>query len=315
SVNFMGYMLGALAASLFAHRPSRRLWLLIGMILSGVTTLAGAVLVSFSAWLEIRFLAGIASAFCFVLGTAIVVDYLSSHCRGQFGALHYSGVGGGIIISELVIMLTGLAGPPTLFSQWGALGITSMVLLAASWLVIRAVPEQSGSIEARTSDTGKQHPSSPRLLKKIIAAYGLFGFGYVVTATFIVAMAKRLDSFSLVEPLTWIIVGLFAVPSVLVWHRLSLRFGIFRMLRIAYGIEAAGVLLAGLPSGNAALVLGGALFGGTFAGITALGLSAARLIAASDKARVIGWMTASFGVGQLLGPAVAGRGEFMPRLR
>jgi predicted MFS family arabinose efflux permease len=54
-------------------------------------------------------------------------------------------------------------------------------------------------------------------------------------------------------------------------------------------------------------VVGGALLGGTFMGITALGLLAARQAAGAKQDRVLGWMTASFGLGQLAGPAVAGR--------
>jgi hypothetical protein len=138
-------------------------------------------------------------------------------------------------------------------------------------------------------------------------AYGLFGFGYVVTVTFIVAMARRLDHADLVEPLTWIVFGLIAAPSVMAWQRLALRLGIFPALRLAYGVEALGVLLAGFAPGHVALVTGGALLGGTFMGITALGLIAARQIAEGHQDRSIGGMTASFGLGQLLGPAVAGR--------
>ena len=147
----------------------------------------------------------------------------------------------------------------------------------------------------------------PSLLKKLIAAYGFFGFGYIVTATFIVAMARRLDHAAIVEPLTWIVFGLIAAPSVLVWQRLAARLGLFRALRLAYGVEAAGVLLAGFAPGQVALVTGGALLGGTFMGITALGLIAARQVAERHQSQAIGWMTASFGLGQLLGPAVAGR--------
>ena len=67
------------------------------------------------------------------------------------------------------------------------------------------------------------------------------------------------------------------------------------------------MILAGFGSGPMVVVLGGALLGETFMGITALGLGAARQIAGSQQNRAIGWMTASFGIGQLLGPAVAGR--------
>jgi MFS family permease len=144
-------------------------------------------------------------------------------------------------------------------------------------------------------------------MKRLIVAYGLFGFGYVVTATFIIAIARRLEHAAIVEPVTWIVVGVFAAASVLVWQRIAKRFGLLPTLRLAYAVEAAGVLLAGLAPGHVALVLGGGLLGGTFVGITALGLAAGRQAGGANQGRVMGLLTASFGLGQLLGPAVAGR--------
>jgi predicted MFS family arabinose efflux permease len=306
SSNFVGYMLGALVASALTQRAERRRWLFAAMLLSVVTTCAGGVVVSFPAWLGIRFFAGIASAFCLVLSTAIISELLASCSRPQLGALHFAGVGVGIVVSVLVIELVRLSGF-SVFGQWAGLGITSIALLAGSWLIARLLPNQEGAGKNGTSDASKRKVTTPPLLKKLIVAYGLFGFGYVVTATFIVAMARRLDHATLVEPLTWIVFGLIAAPSVFAWQRLALRFGMFPALRLAYGVEAVGVLLAGFGPGHVALVTGGALLGGTFMGITALGLIAARQIAASNQGRAIGWMTASFGLGQLLGPAIAGR--------
>ncbi|MCZ6873678.1 MAG: YbfB/YjiJ family MFS transporter, partial [bacterium] len=306
SSNFVGYMLGALVASALTQRAERRRWLFAAMLLSVVTTCAGGVVVSFPAWLGIRFFAGIASAFCLVLSTAIISEFLASCSRPQLGALHFAGVGVGIVVSVLVIELVRLSGF-SVFGQWAGLGITSIALLAGSWLIARLLPNQEGTGKNGTSDASKRKVTTPPLLKKLIVAYGLFGFGYVVTATFIVAMARRLDHATLVEPLTWIVFGLIAAPSVFAWQRLALRFGMFPALRLAYGVEAVGVLLAGFGPGHVALVTGGALLGGTFMGITALGLIAARQIAASNQGRAIGWMTASFGLGQLLGPAIAGR--------
>ncbi len=306
SANFLGYLVGALIASALTPRAERRLWLCVGMLLSVVTTSAGVVVVSFPAWLGMRFLSGIASAFCLVLSTAIVIEFLARCSRPQLGALHFAGVGVGIVASVLVIELVRLAGF-SVFGQWGGLGITSIVLLAGAWMIVRVLPSPEGVGKRETSETSRGKAATPPLLKKLIVAYGFFGFGYVVTATFIVAMARRLDHATLVEPLTWIVFGLIAAPSVLVWQRLALRLGMFPALRLAYGVEAVGVLLAGFGPGHVALVTGGALLGGTFVGITALGILAARQIAASNQGRVIGWMTASFGLGQLLGPALAGR--------
>lgn len=306
SANFLGYLAGALAAAGLAERPERRLWLLAGMVLSAATTGAGAVAGSFPAWVGIRFLSGVASAFCLVLGTVVVIGFLTSHSRARLGALHFAGVGGGIVVSVLMIELARFAGS-SVFGQWGALGIVSLALLAGSWRIIRTLPNPPAVVGREALPASKGHAPTTRLLKRLIAAYGLFGFGYVVTATFIVAIARRLEHAALVEPLTWIVVGVVAAPSVLAWQRLVQRFGLFPALRLAYGVEAAGVLLAGFGSGHIAVVAGGALLGGTFMGITALGLSAARQAVGSGQDRAIGWMTASFGLGQLLGPAVAGR--------
>ena len=102
-------------------------------------------------------------------------------------------------------------------------------------------------------------------------------------------------------------VGLGAVPSTAFWQRVAARIGTWRALRVAFVTEAVGVLLAGYGAGVVAVAVGGLLLGGTFVGITALGLAAGRRIAPMRADRVIGWMTAAFGLGQWIGPAVAGR--------
>lgn len=311
SANFLGYLAGALLASALAKRRGRWTWLIAGMLLSAATTAAGVAVVSFSAWVAVRFLSGVASAFCLVLGTVVILEYLARSAAVRFGALHFSGVGAGIVVSVIVIELAKTAGF-SMFGRWGALGLVSVFLIGGAWIILRRLSgtdgaEQIGTVQNRAPAPAGTGPSARILLVKLIFAYGLFGFGYVVTATFIVAMARRLEHASLVEPLTWIVVGLLAVPSVPLWQRVARRFGMFAALRLAYGIEAVGVLLAGFGSGYAALIIGGGLLGGTFAAITAIGLGAARQIAGPDVESVVGWMTASFGLGQLIGPAVAGR--------
>ena len=302
SANFLGYMLGALAAAGVAHRADRRRWLVAAFIASAATTFAGTALELFHAWLMVRFLSGVASAFCLVLGTAVVFEFITSRRAPQWGALHFAGVGTGIVVSVIVIELARVAGA-SMFAQWGALGLASAALLAVAWVIVRRLP--APQLPAPRVADAPARVSAPLL--RLIAAYGLFGFGYIITATFIVAIVRRLEHAAVFEPLTWIVVGLLAAPSVFVWQRVAQRLGIYATLRLAFVLEAAGVLLAGFGSGPSAVVLGGALLGGTFMGITALGLIAARQGAGAHQDRVIGWMTASFGLGQLLGPAVAGR--------
>ena len=197
SANFLGYMVGALAAAVLARRPTRRVWLFAGMALSAITTAAGTVIIAFPVWAGLRFCSGVASALCLVLGTAVVIEFLVSHSRAPLGALHFSGVGGGIVVSVLVIELARRAGW-SVFGQWGALGFTAMALFASAWLIMRALPRQSAAGGGAASSPASGHVFMTGLLKRLITAYGLFGFGYIVTATFIVAMARRLDYATLV---------------------------------------------------------------------------------------------------------------------
>jgi MFS family permease len=209
------------------------------------------------------------------------------------------------MLSVAVIELLRVAAG-SVHAMWAGLGLVSALALVWSWSVLRRLrPHATGSGAAPPASP---HPPLARAaLARLIVAYGLFGFGYVVTATFIVAMARGLAHAALLEPLTWVVVGLLAAPSVALWQHLARRSGIFTALRVAFAVEACGVLLAGYGEGAFALLVGGGLLGGTFMGITALGLSAARDIAGRHPGRVLGWMTAAFGLGQLLGPAVAGR--------
>jgi len=305
SANFIGYLIGALLAASLAQRGTRANWLLVGMIGSAATTVFGAWCDSLTAWLLIRLLSGVASAFCLVLGTATIVEYLVDRRRPGLSAVYFAGVGAGIVLSVAVIEGVRWS-RGSVHAQWGGLGVMTTLLLAWSWSVLRRLPVSRHAATGGTQ-TAVATPTARQALVRLIVAYGLFGFGDVVTATFLVAMARGLDHAVLVEPLTWAVVGLVAAPSVAFWQHFARRSGLFTALRVAFAVEAIGVLLAGYGSGAPALLLGGALLGATFMGITAMGLSAARGIAGRHSGQVIGWMTAMFGLGQLIGPAVAGR--------
>ena len=304
SANYLGYLLGAMVASWLVRHSHRHSVLFAGMVFSGLTTIAGAWISSYTVWLTLRFFSGIASAICLVIGTAILVEVFVRHSHSKLSPLYFSGVAFGIIASVLIIE-TVRHFAYSVFVQWGVLGFVSFLMLAVAWVVLRRLRTEKDSFSSSiTTETAQ--PSNGHL-QRLIVAYGFFGFGYVVTATFIVAIARQFENAAVLEPLTWIVVGVVGGPSLFFWHYLSTRIGVFTALRIAFGIEAAGVLLAGIASNAFSVVVGGALLGGTFMGITAMGLSAARHIAKSNQDRAIAWMTMSFGLGQLLGPAVAGR--------
>ena len=66
SANFLGYLVGALGASLGSLPGSRRAWFLGALLLSAVTTAAMGTTVSVEAFVVLRFVGGMASAFVLV---------------------------------------------------------------------------------------------------------------------------------------------------------------------------------------------------------------------------------------------------------
>jgi predicted MFS family arabinose efflux permease len=139
-------------------------------------------------------------------------------------------------------------------------------------------------------------------------AYGLFGFGYVITATFIVLIVRASPEAAPIEPLFWLAFGLAAIPSVALWVAVGRRTGVMPAFAVACLVEALGVLASVAGSSVAALLAASILLGGTFMGLPALGLIAARDLAPADPRRWVGILTSAFGLGQIVGPVVAGYG-------
>ena len=92
SANYVGYLIGALAASSPRLRGSRRLWMIGGLLLGAATTAVVGLVYDLSAFMVIRFIGGVASAFAFVYSSTLVVDQLLKMNRGSLSAVHFGGV-------------------------------------------------------------------------------------------------------------------------------------------------------------------------------------------------------------------------------
>jgi predicted MFS family arabinose efflux permease len=296
SANFLGYLLGALAAGLSIIQGSRRRWLLFSLFLSAATTVLSGLTAHLGAIVVIRFLGGVASAFVMVFVSTLILERLASAGRSDLSAMHFAGVGFGIAISAILVSILAAHGLGWR-EQWQASGVLALVALAA---VARLVPD--GEDRQPSPGSGKMRPG----LADLIAAYGLFGFGYVITGTFIVAIVRATPAIAPLETSIWAVVGLAAAPSLWLWTVVARRLGILQAFALACLAEAVGVASSVLWVTPAGMILAGALLGGTFMGLTALGLIAARRMTAGDPRRVLAQMTAAFGLGQIIGPTLAG---------
>ncbi|MFO7813458.1 MAG: YbfB/YjiJ family MFS transporter, partial [Pelovirga sp.] len=98
-----------------------------------------------------------------------------------------------------------------------------------------------------------------------------------------------------------------AVPSTLIWPRLARRYGARTALIGAYALQAGGIVVSVFSTSIIGLMFAAASFGGTFMGIVALSLAEGQRRMPADSRWIAAFLTAAFGIGQVLGPVVAGR--------
>jgi predicted MFS family arabinose efflux permease len=299
SANYLGYLLGAFAAAgAWAAGLERRL-VMMGLATSTLLVAAMAATDTTLAFILIRFLAGLASAFVMVFLAAIVFSHLAERGRNDLQAVHFAGVGLGIAASS--VMMAGLVGWK---AHWPAGWLLAAALSATGFVVVALLVDRGPAI----ASGDVREPKLPRDpgLTKLIVAYGIFGFGYIVTATFLVAIVRAGEGGRLLEQAVWLVTGLAALPSVYLWGAASRRVGPIRTFIFCCVVEAVGVAASVNLGGSIGPLLSGVLLGGTFVAATAYGLQGARLLAPASPRRAFALMTASFGVGQIIGPIVAG---------
>ena len=298
--NYFGYLAGALAASFVAARAMRAEIVMASIVASIVTTAAMGLTTDIALWCALRFVAGLASAGVLVLSAAIVMDALNRAARPQLLGAHFSGVGVGIALSGLIVALG--AGLTDWRGLWFALAGAAAGLAVLTLPLARRVPHA----DAPSQGAGATAAPSLRFPAwLLVAAYFLEGLGYVVTGTFLVAVAKQMPSLGGSAELLWIAVGLAGAPSSLLWVHAARRWGAPEALIAAHFVQAVGIVLPVLSGALWVALVAAVCFGGTLMGITAIAVNLGGRISA-QPARMIGLLTAAFGLGQVIGPVLGG---------
>jgi predicted MFS family arabinose efflux permease len=299
SANFLGYLIGALVVAMPILPGSRRLWLLGALGASAVTTGGMGLTQTLMPFLALRFVGGAASAFVLILISALVLERLAEAGRTGLSSLCFAGVGIGIAISATLVAAILQTG-----GSWQSLWLASGALSAVAAFAVAALL-QNRAMPPHPAN-GPVGQATGRGLIHLIAAYGLFGFGYVITATFLVAIVRSTPTIRSLEPVIWVLFGVAAAPSVAFWMWIARPLGIPRTFALACLIQAAGVVASVAWPSELGAFLAAMLVGGTFMGLTALGLVRARALATSDPRHALAYMTSAFGLGQIIGPVFAG---------
>jgi len=296
SWNYFGYLAGALFLFMFVRLRRSRALYPVSLAVSCATTVAMGLTASCSWWSVLRFVGGMASSIAFVAIAGLVMPHLDRLGQGVRSQLVFSGVGFGIActgaLTPLLYNLDGWRG------GWLGLGAVSVMLSIISWkLLAQITPESSISAPATANCSG---------IGFLTTAYFLEGLGYIVTATFLVAIVTQTPGMAGWGAASWITVGLSAAPSTALWQSISHRFGWRAATTAAYLLQAGSLFLSKMANGPVSILLSAAAFGGTFMGITALSMAEGAKRSSINPSRSAIILTAAFGLGQILGPICAG---------
>ncbi|MBT9494505.1 MAG: YbfB/YjiJ family MFS transporter [Paucibacter sp.] len=299
SINYLGYMSGALLAAWMDDARLRQRFYSGGLVLSLLITALMGLSENFWVWAISRYLGGLCGAAGMLLGSGLVLNWLMRHGRRPELGLHFTGLGLGIVVSALgAFVMSGWL--MSWAQQWLGFAGLGLLFLWPAWVWRPPVPPALNGAHAAASTPAR------RWMGLMILMYFCAGWGFVISATFTVAIVERQPQLAGQGPWAWALVGLAATPAVFLWDKLARRWGELTALLLAFGLQTVSVLLPAWSSSLAAALAGAFLYGATFIGIVSLTLALVGRRAPSNPGKAMARLTLSYGLAQVCAPALTG---------
>lgn len=302
SLNYLGYFVGALScASIRVKAPTM---VRGGLLATAVLLLGMGLLHSFTAWGVLRTAAGVMSAWVFVFASGWGVRRLAETHSPALGGVIFTGPGIGIAMTGL---LGGALGRWGSEAGWIGLGILALVLIAVIWKIFDDGHHgsQMGMGSPVAATVPPLNPAERRDAIWLVVLYGLAGFGYIITATFLPVIARQALPGSFWPDYFWPLFGLAVIPGALIGARAPMHWDNRLLLAFAYAFQALGVILSVAWPTIVGFAFGSLFLGLPFTAITLFAVREARRLRGNAAAGLIGYATASYGVGQIVGPLFA----------
>ncbi|MDN7933461.1 YbfB/YjiJ family MFS transporter [Burkholderia metallica] len=324
SANYAGYFVGAVSCAALRVAPARMVR--VGLAATVLLTAAMGVGHLLPVWLAVRFVAGVVSAWTFVFVSQWGLRRLTELHAPEWSGVIYAGPGVGIVVTGL--LGSALAGQRAA-SGWLGFAALSAVLSVAIWRTFTAAPAEvvppgGAAPHAPAAAAAVDTPARARGHRTdaawLVVLYGLPGFGYIITATFLPVIARAaLPAGSPWPDLFWPMFGAALIVGAIAAARLPAHWDNRLLLAAGCATQALGIAAGIVWPTAAGFSVGSALLGLPFTAITLFAMREARRLHGERAAGLMGYATASYGVGQILGPLVAAPlaarfGSFSPAL-
>lgn len=296
SVNYVGYLAGAIFAIFINSLSKKVIFFRIGILLCIISTYILGVSKDDDIWLLSRLIAGFSSAMVFVVGSALVMTKITFSNKTKAMGIHFSGIGFAIFVCEVVVRASFWYEIPWQ-NSWEILSFFAIFMSLYS-VYILSFDKTSAKITRYSFDKSVFSWLSIFL----IMAYFTAGIGFVVNATFLPDIINSVPNLKGYGSLIWLFAGLAGIVSCVIWMSLAQKYGSLNIIIIVMFLQAFGIILPAISSNIYLNVLSGILYGGTFVAIVALFLNIGGKLAQKNPVSLMGALTTSYGLGQVIAP-------------
>ncbi|MEP1214733.1 MAG: YbfB/YjiJ family MFS transporter [Marinobacter sp.] len=300
TVNYAGYLTGALLITRISDLGLKVRLYQLGLVVAVISTVLMGFTTNVWLWFLLRFVSGLSTSAGMLLGAGLLMSWLIKHNQKSELGVFFSGIGLGIVLTAVVAEL--IKDAFTWDAQWVIYGLVALVLLVPAW---HWMPDYRACALPQTAARGAGDGRS-RFIRILQLAYFCAGVGYVVTATFLVAIAEGMPQLSGHGWLIWLVVGLAATPACWLWDVFSRRWGQWLALYLAYTLNAVSIMMLIVNADLIGVMLSAVIYGASFIGIVSMMLAMVGRVFPENPSRPMSRLTFSYGIAQMLAPAVVG---------
>jgi len=320
--NFIGYLCLALIGGFLATRFGVRRVVFVSLLIMGITLFATGLSNTFTAAFSLRLITGMGNGGSYVPMAALPTAWFAARKRGLATGIVTMGTGIGLSITGLVL-------PYFIkhFNQdgwryaWFLMGAVVFICSFVCYALLCDSPSEK-DLTPYGSDSYEPQPSSEKVslfsasrdvitryeIWKLGGVYFMYGFSYIIYLTFFIAyLTQEQGLSSAAAGSIFALLGFLSIFCGVVWGSISDVLGRRMGAAMAYSVLALAYLLLALWKSSAGFYCSAVIFG-----ITAFSIPVIMAAAAGDAVggrlapAGLGFITLFFGVGQALGPAVAG---------
>ena len=318
--NFIGYLCLAVIGGFLAARFGVRRVLFISLLVMGVSLFLTGLSNSFSFAFLMRLITGMGNAGSYIPMVALPTAWFAAQKRGLATGIVTLGTGTGLSITGLILpRFISIYGTDGWRYAWYLLGIIVFAGAFACYALLRDRPEEKGLTmyggDEEIKASGKitifsvwKDVVGKKEIWKLGIVYFMYGFSYIIYLTFIIAfLTKEIGLTSKSAGEIFAVLGFFAIFCGVIWGGISDIVGRRLGTMFAYVALALANIILLFWINPVCFYISAILFG-----LTAFSVPVIMAAATGDAVggrlapAALGFITLFFGIGQAIGPAVAG---------